>query len=286
MFDPIDKIMSVNASPESKLSEEDRAFVDMAYNEQDIIIDKMSKFNPTINQLRNGDPDIDQLADDFQNSVKNIIEKAKTNCIHSVFTYFETKYKISLENINPIKIVAGKLWIPDLASHPDDLTDIRLRSKNDILQLIFNQLNGLSFEEKKEQDITIACRWIFRNYKDSDMVVDGSTLKLWTGFLRYVSHGYSSKKVWCLHCSWTKEAISFFTALSHLECGMTEPHEKFWFYTNDRSNLAIDEFDLFSKQTFGLEKVKAIQKYKNGSMKIWFDSNSTAERFKRVYMGR
>jgi len=288
MFDPFDKIMSVNVSPESRLSEEDRAFVDNAYKKQDEIIDKISNFHPMLNIHRCGDPDIERFIDGCQNRLKDMIEYEKINCISSVFEYFEKKYAISLENAFPIqKTPYGKKWYQDLATRANELsTDIRIVSKSGILNLIFDQLTGLSFEEKKTQDITMACRRLFRDYKDSDMVVDGSTLKLWTGFLRYVSHGYSSKKVWCLHCSWTKEAISFFTAISHLECGMTEPHEKFWFYTNDRSNLAIDESDLFSKQTFGLEKVMAIKKYKNGSMHIWFDSNSTAERFKRVYMGR
>jgi len=285
MYDPLEKIMTITIQPESKLTKEDRAFVDKVYNEQDIIIDKMSKFHPTINQLRNGDPDIDQLADDFQNSVKNIIENAKTNCIHSVFKYFETKYNISLKKINPITMnkATGELWIPDLADYPQDLVDIRLKSKKDILNLIFDELGGLSFNEVLEQNIINSCRKLFKNSSDYEFKIDRKSLKLIPYFIRHIKCGFRDD-MWRLHSSWIKETESFFTALTHLECGMNKVHDKLWLYTTDKINL--DNDTLFKTQTFDFERIKALRFFKNGWLQIWFDSNATAERFKSVYMGR
>jgi hypothetical protein len=150
-------------------------------------------------------------------------------------------------------------------------------SMEKILDDIFIQLGGFTFQEKSEKEITDACKRAFMQYgKEQRISIIKDKLTAY-GFLsleRQYSGGYRVSH------HGKSEANTLFSALSHFETGDGSILEVFKPYLDYNTTM-----DFLCKNEFELEKIKAIKCYKNRKGEVWFKDNEIASEFAKKYMG-
>lgn len=187
------------------------------------------------------------------------IEKVKQAFSSRIKYYFTGKYKITVGNI----------------------PDREVLHYSDIVEEIFEQLGGLSFQEKAAKEIKdnlkISCR---RGCSDENKVIVKNKKVIINGF------------VWATKCSifqrWEigynsrDTLVILFKALSHYESGsfaIAHSYEMFLKLTQDHRDSVFDRYEL------GYNKVEAIRVYKNGKTEIEFSTGEQAQIFAKDYCG-
>lgn len=274
-IDPLSKIMSVKIEKKSRLSPEDQAYIDDVGEKKDKIL------NFFHNEIKRAESEL--VTASFFNKKEYLdgLNERRAgmlfDMVNKVVYYFAGKYNVTLA-AEPIAKKYINVSDHHRSHYPTEYRkqdyhkaygdNIKMKT---LLDEIFIQLKGMTFQEKQEYEIVTLCKKCFTSYRNEPVVT------------------ISKDKLCCTHLpapyeySRNDNVITLFQALSHFEtegCGtILESFKPFDGYRNR-------DFDVYTKHEFpALEKVKSIKYFKNGKGEIWFKDNATACEFARKYMG-
>lgn len=223
--------------------------------------DCLQKTRDIYNAYQDGEYKKDGYIDQYDDirHFEDRIEKVKQAFSSRIKYYFTNKYKITVGNI----------------------TDREALCYSDIVEEIFEQLGGLSFQEK-------AAKEVMDNLKESCR----------RGYSDEVKAVVKNKKVnindfiWATKCSimhrWEighnsrDTLVKLFKALSHFESGsitIAHYYERFLKLVQNYEDSVFDRYEL------GYNKVEAIRVYKNGKTEVEFSTSEQAQKFAKDYCG-
>ena len=280
--DPLQKIISIDLSQTSRLSPDDQNFCDDLEKDKNKII---GTINHILGDARKHLFSIQNVfvCTEFIGRIENKRDELLHNFINRVTRYFTDKYNVT---IDPALIAKNTLNQEKRHYHyseyeytvvdKDEKKGIDV-SMEKILDEIFIQLGGFTFQEKSEKEITDACKKAFMPYgKEPRISIIKDKLTAY-GFLS-LEHQYSGG--YRISHYGSRDAHTLFSALSHFETNDGSILEAFKPYLDYNTSI-----DFLSKNEFELEKIKAIKCYKNRKGEMWFKDNGTACEFARKYMG-
>ncbi|MEK4427800.1 hypothetical protein MHB54_00925 [Paenibacillus sp. FSL M7-0802] len=189
---------------------------------------------------------------DYEKSLLEI----RNSFINNICFYFQKNYNVT---INGDKVMKG--------------LDFDVTHK-DIVDIIFIQLDGFTFNEKAEKEIKDATKEMFKHgdkitLKNGKLVLDG-----------YFAHFDSIWREYRL----SEKVEKIFKSLQLFDNGSLTSNEelksKYCGYDNSKK---IDNYERYSPST--LDKVKSIKFFKNGKMEIEFDTHQQARAFATEYCG-
>ncbi|MFS0883329.1 hypothetical protein [Metabacillus niabensis] len=193
-------------------------------------------------------------------SFQSLIHDKRKSFISKVIYHFKNKYKVNL----PIDTITRKL---------DGKNPLHYEH---ILDLIFDELGGMTFYERAVSEVKSRCRQILSRNSEVKVIKNKlsiSNLVYWSIWGNIYSVGYSDTSI-----------NNLFIGLSHFSCGNVEMLGRFKTLYKHLSDRYKKEIDIFSLQNIGEEKIDSIKFYKNGKVEIHFEDKSYAEQFKKEYI--
>ena len=259
-IDPLSLIMNVEIDNKKKLSPTDEIFVndlnDRYLNTHSFLVKSHSSFEASIPEEIY--IDMEDITDEFKKTIKALNKEF----ISDIKNRFTSDYQISL----------------DFSCFTEKIT-IKAVKLSDLIDEIFNQLDGFSFEDKASEEIKEASRkFVYRkeNIKVKKNKLTISDRIYWdTHFMDgSISHfSYNS----------TTEILKFFTALCHYDSNKTDA---FNFFKDLCSyNTRPEEFWTEKKDLSWMNKIKSMRMFKNGRIDIEFKEYAQANEFASEYLG-
>lgn len=271
----LQKLQGVELDPVSRVSAED---ADYCLRQEKLFCDAVRLVKKTEAAMR-------QLYDEYKNDspysrdgyieLYNDIQRMEKHAadirdrhINKVCNYFEEKYKVSL-----------------------DATEIREKYKEaelerptyqEILEDIFIQLEGFTFEEKALQEIKQKFSEHIRRRNPPE--IKGTRLILhnyvFVDYEKDYSDRSGKKKIARLSFYARENFSSLFKALSHYE---TKGFEMTGYYGMILNGLTRYGSDPFIKYELGYNRVQALRIYKNGNVEVTFETYEQAQTFLKTY---
>lgn len=191
--------------------------------------------------------------------LKERIDKNYEKFVSRMVSYFEKEYTVTLN----ADCIIEKYT-------PDNIGYLK------VLDEIFEQLGGLNFNEKAEQELFMHSRALVRNksnIKVSKSKIIISHLVNWTtGWNDKYRLGYSNNNIERLF-----EALSHFESM---ELRMLEPFVKHL----ELLRKGEEEYGIFKKYDYSLSKVASIRLYKNHKVELSFMTSEDADTFNKSYL--
>lgn len=197
------------------------------------------------------------------NPINKRLEKLKKDFVQRLCWYFAGKYKVTISD-----------------NFMDKYSD-QISYKN-ILDEIFLQLGGFSFEEKAVNEIKSNMKSIIERYngdprvtlKGNKLIFDGLCLVRYDDIWKnYEIAGYYGRE----------SAIKFYTALNHFDHNQKGISGEL---VNFMDAKGRDNPNLFNKYEFvTMNKLKSIKFYKNGKVDVEFKTLEYAHEFLKDYCG-
>lgn len=191
--------------------------------------------------------------------IKDRIDKNYEKFVSRMVSYFEKEYTVTLN----ADCIIEKYT-------PDSIGYLK------VLDEIFEQLGGLNFNEKAEQELFMHSRALVRNksnIKVSKNKIIISHLVNWTtGWNDKYRLGYSNNNIERLF-----EALSHFESM---ELRMLEPFVEHL----ELLRKGEEEYDIFKKYDYSLSKVAGIRLYKNHKVELSFMTSEDADTFNKSYL--
>ncbi|MCY9145961.1 hypothetical protein [Bacillus sp. T9C1] len=183
------------------------------------------------------------------------LEQIKKHFVSQIVYHFSRQYNVSLNT----KIINEKY-------------DLNL-THHHIIDEIFEQLDGFSFEERAVHELIEASKNTIYDF-DNKVTIKKSSLSINNYVWWDTWWGYSLKS----------GLTQLYIALSHFENGSTK--------TLDALNKMLEQlrkgdrhFDIFSKYEFeSFEKIKSIKVFKNSKITIEFKNQTLAQEFANTYL--
>lgn len=191
------------------------------------------------------------------------IKELKNSFVDRVCRHFASKYKVTIDR--------------DFKEKYDETITF-----NNILDEIFLQLGGYSFEEKSVNEIKAKMKHAASNYH-GDPKFQIKKNKLIMDCIHQARYDDIWKRWTVGKYSYDGELMHFYTALSHFDHNEKSCHWelKQFLDANDEKNPA-----LFTKYEFcTMEKLRSIKFYKNGKIDIEFTTAEQARAFAKDYCG-
>ncbi len=197
---------------------------------------------------------------DDLNKVKDRITSIYKAFISRITGFFVNRHKITLSS-----------------SEIEKKYDENSISYSIVLDEIFEQLGGLSFKDKADEEIRAASRDIV--YNKTNIQITKNKLSISDCIYWYTGIVDDSKSV-----SYDDRRVKpLFLALSHfmndsvemLPC-LNEVYQEF--------SRGSKEYDIFSKYEIGIFNVESLKVFKNGKIEIVFNEHENAETFKNEYL--
>jgi hypothetical protein len=297
----LNKFNNVKVENIERISKEDKEFCEMhtrAYNEtldcfKRILNDLVDLYNSQVDYLISYDGGkaesyniyVSSCGDFSINEVIDQILRVQKKYTSAICSYFSRKYNVTIET-DPIYRKYKHIEIPYNSRENRDktynknLVEYVSFDYNNIIDEIFVQLGGFTFEEKAIQEIKDATRKIYyyNDYrrtsnitiKNNKMTIDGNYAykdTIWNEYRLRDNFG------------------EIFTSLYLFDSGIvtdnnTELHNKYCGYRNERN---LDNYDKY--KPYSLTKVTGIKFFKNGKLEIEFTNSEHAEQFAKEYCG-
>lgn len=201
----------------------------------------------------------------LSNSDISDLEQRITRCyrdfVFRIVSYFERRHKIQL--------------FPDAIREKYNEDTI---TSSIVVDEIFNQLGGLTFNEKAIEEIKAASRAII--YRKSNIGITKN--KLTVPDLVYWRDGFSDNTM--KNLDWNDNRVKpLFFALSHFSDDSLNMAERL---TSIYSELqkGSEHYDIWAKYEVTINKIESLKVFKNGKIEIVFTDNSNAEAFKNEYL--
>ncbi|NBI28636.1 LPD29 domain-containing protein [Chengkuizengella marina] len=191
--------------------------------------------------------------------IENRIKEIKNDFISRICSYFSENYNVTIEK--------GELY----EKYTTEVT------YNNIIDEIFEQLDGFSFEEKAVNELKENMR--SQIYRYEKVKVNKNKLTI-TDYIYWDSWAtWDGTKL-----SWSDQKVNtLFKALSHFENNETEMMYMFNVIHKQLSE-GSKQHDILSKYTINYNKIKSFKTYKNGRVDIEFYNNSQAQQFCNEYL--
>ena len=214
------------------------------------------------------------------NDVYKALDRTHVSFICRIVGYFENNYKVSIEcdkveeNLLPKKPENGwrrneDEWI----EYNNKLRALTLHYE-DILEQIFIQLEGFSFQEKALNELKQAAhKAVWNEYHGIKKFEQKKATISFTSYACHVDSYYSSP-----HINLSDSMKDVIKAVAYFEYG-TQEYLGYGF-----SQLCGYSFDC-TVYEFDMDKVKQIKCFKNGRVDIKFTSEAYARQFVEEYLG-
>ena len=210
------------------------------------------------------------------------IEKLHGNYLSRIVQYFKDSYRVDLDiptirrALLPKKSNYGTKE-EDIAAYREQLEGLMLRYQ-DILDLIFEQMDGRSFPEQAMYELKTGCHkaaWDGKTHQ-ARYELKKDTIKFLSVFSRYIyrHHGWQDPD-WSL----TDKMKAIMSGVGHFETG------RYRDFPSDIEHLLDDENTWDVVELEDCSKVRQLKMFKNGNVYLKFTSASTAEEFIRDYLG-
>ncbi|MCA1184655.1 hypothetical protein [Bacillus licheniformis] len=261
----LDKINNVTIDNNERISKADSDFCFRQYFEyfqaKNVNEEALKMITSVYERQKENDSDnlycyIDKY-DDIRHFEKRL-EQLREDFVYRIIRYFSDKYKVTLDAASIITKYGENL------------------SGRDVLDEIFEQLGGYSFEEKAVTEIIQASQNSIYNFNERVTIKKASIS---------ITHFVSWDTWWDdYRLGWNNEKLeTLFKALSHFENGSTETLD---LLNRMKQHLCEGEkeYNIFSKYEFKFQKIKSIRVYKNGKITIEFNSNEQANEFANTYL--
>jgi hypothetical protein len=290
MLDLLSKFDDITIENDTRIPKEDVIYCkehERMYNEAyDMFFEFYTKALDWYNRNKDMQPTYTKYVDDYRSNsnsysvLNDAILDINKAFINHIVNHFTDKYKVTIDTMEIHNklimdyIKGEERWDRDRYEYA-----IKKTNYNDILDQIFIQLGGFSFEDKAIKELKDKTRRTYqRHYSGSNMSIKGCKVSI---------DGYYSHK----DSIWNEYRLSgnydlIFTALYHYENGIikehtTELHNRYSGYDNEkRADRNYEKYEPYS-----LDKVKSIKFFKNGKLDIEFDGNQTAVFFAKEYLG-
>lgn len=207
------------------------------------------------------DRGIGYLSNSDISDLEQRINRCYRDFVFRIVSYFERRHKIQLFS----DAIREKY-------NEDTITS------SIIVDEIFNQLGGLTFNEKAIEEIKAASRAII--YRKSNIGITKN--KLTVPDLVYWREGFSDNTM--KNLDWNDNRVKpLFFALSHFSDDSLNMAERL---TSIYSELqkGSEHYDIWSKYEVTINKIESLKMFKNGKIEIVFTDNSNAEAFKNEYL--
>jgi hypothetical protein len=213
------------------------------------------------------------------NECKKLICDCNENFIHSICRYFKEKYSVSINN--------PKWPMTETFDYEDDNDNYFDKKGNPkkyeivplsyILDDIYNQMGGLSFEEKGFNEVLAYVRSAVTTYKgEISYSLKGKKLIIDQFYWSHKCHIFNRYEA-----TVSDHHKGFFKALSHYEYGYFDIAQKYDFlcgYDIKESNGVYDKHDISSSV------ISSLKVFKNGKLEIEFNDYDKAVKFVKTYL--
>ncbi|MGG3890331.1 hypothetical protein [Metabacillus fastidiosus] len=255
-FDDIDLVQGNN----SVISEDDRAYCEQLEKQFNEVRESYNNFEQQLRALGNDNSFVDSHRDFYP--IEDRLKKLCESFVYKFARYFNEKYNIKIDSYELI-----------------EKYNINV-SADDLINELVEQLDGLNFNEKAEQEIKQEIKDVI-SYKDikvnnnkvtidSFFYCDDFSLKWYKAHrVSYNSHG---------------NFVKLFKALSHFMTGKAELTQTFKTWETkltDRENE-----DITKVHEIHYEHLETIKLFKNGRIDIQFTSKEHAKKFYNEYLQR
>lgn len=262
----LSKFETIQLDPLSRISDEDGIYCN---HQQRLFEEAITFMNDILIRMKEmistyeGNGYIDNYDD--QRHIEKRIEDIQSQHISKICSYFEKKYKVSLQEC---KTGINRKYKESLNIH-----------YKDIVEEIFIDLGGYTFDEK-------AVRLIKENF--SRGVSQGYNKPLIKG-AKLIIKNYTwvddFKKKWDkvsrLSYSARDKFIHMFNALSHFETNEIQPLGYYYRLSEVFQDSSLEHF---TRHELGYNKVQSIRLFQNGKVEIEFESYEQAKSFLDQYI--
>jgi|GEM_PF-1201762 len=209
------------------------------------------------------------------------IEKLHGDYLTRIVQYFADSYRVGLDLYDIRRALLPKkpnsgAEVDDIAAYREQMEGLMLRYQ-DILDLIFTQMDGRSFPEQAMYELKTNCRkaaWDEKNH-EARYELKKDTIRFLSDFSRYTYRQYGWQNPdWSL----TDKMKAILSGVGHFETG------RYRDFPSDIENLLADEntWDIVDFEDCG--KVRQLKMFKNGNVYLKFVSAACAEEFIRDYL--
>lgn len=208
-----------------------------------------------------------------ENFVQEVLFKEIENLINNVIYYFKEKYNVKLEYKEHSKDYSLDRRITKAEENFKYFMNITI---DDIVNEIFEEMGGMSFNDKALDESKIAILEACRGYNRTLTDVKGVNVNI-TDFLYYDAWG----KDWGEYRNNSKEKIIHLFKLISYE-NTNELVNNYEFITtplNNYNNKFIGEYEINDSI------LKSFKTFKNGKVQLKFNSGSQALSFAKKYLG-
>ena len=190
--------------------------------------------------------------------------------ISKICAHFRDKYNVSVDSPE-WQIVRESDYGSKRTEAKYDLVPLQY-----VLDSIYEQMGGMSFEEKAFDEIKETAKRAVTSYKgNSQYVIKGVKLIIADFYCSYKDYIWQRYKA-----TIENHHKAFFKALSHFEYGTFEINQKYQFLCD----WEIDENDgIYDKHYKYSSVIDSIKVFKNGKVEIEFKDYQTAVRFMETY---
>lgn len=296
----LNKFNEVKIENVSRIDEEDRRYCEMqeqAYNEtlslyKDILGKLINLYNKQLKTMHKTDnrklDSYDLYVSDYTNDfgVGKVFEeilKLKKKFIGRVCCHFENKYKITINSdiicnkYKDVEISYGKRKNND-GTYNNNLIEYKELNYNMILDEIFMQLEGFSFEEKAVDEMKNNLQNLLKwQIKDGKIKIAKNKVTIPNFF--YIDSFDKNFGNYKVDYSQREKFHTLLTAISNYEENTTHTIYKDFIYILQNKQ----DDDVFKEHSLMCSKAESIKLYKNGKVDIKFISSECAKEFLKVY---
>lgn len=222
---------------------------------------------------------------DFEpDDIESKMEVLAETFIHSIVEYFKSTYKVSV-SCHKAKVALlprkpdGSVWGETYKSETEYRKLLRETTVcyEDILDNIFQQIGGTTFEEQAIKELKGKCHSAAWNFHKgtADYEIKGDTIRFIGYFCSYEK--WISTERWKL-CDGGKDILR---GLAHFETGKVASYPR-----SLTGLLGYGDKDSPAYYFYDCEKAKQLKMFKNHRVDVKFSSKDNAERFATEYLGR
>ncbi|MGG1650453.1 hypothetical protein ABHN03_16745 [Paenibacillus sp. NRS-1775] len=250
--DVFSKFDSFEISNDQRISSEDMDFCQEQEHNYKAVLNAYVNFKNELDKVTHSSFYGVMSKYDYEKSLLEI----KNSFINNICFYFQQNYNVTINNEKIMKKSDYNVTFQEIV---DD---------------IFVQLDGFSFNEKAEKEIKDATKEMFKHgdkitIKNNKLVLDG-----------YFAHFDSIWKEYRL----SEKVEKIFKSLQLFDSGsLTNNEELKLKYCGYSNSSKLDNYDRYTPNT--LINVKSIKFFKNGKMEIEFNTHQQAQAFATEYCG-
>jgi len=265
----IDRLDAIEITTDNRISTDELDYcqkVESVYLEtknaqQEILIKMNNLFVMHKSQLIEGKAICYVSAHDDINHLEKRIQSTYSQFVYDISSYFSKRHNVTLLHKDII----------------DKYTCDNITYKV-IVDELFEQLGGLNFREKAEEEIKIKSRDIVYR-KNENISITKNKLTL-SNIVHWNPYCFDGRK----ELDWSEKKIhSLFIGLSHFINKRESMHETLSIIYGQLQN-GDKKYDIFSKYEVNVGCLISFKLFKNGKVELVFSDNTHAEEFKNEYL--